>query len=1223
MYGINYFAAELSLLCKEYKDAANENNGIKAEKLVEQIQEIIEKISPESPHVNCDSLFFAGELNSNIGETEVQYPEHVSAWQKRREERRKKKRQDDDDSESGEAPAKGGHGNTKLPFGLCERYGIAVQSGWTPREAWEALAGKGVSAKEEYKKLRERGRAEKAKQAPQKQSSAFSMEEHEKRTLAYQQKRTEIPERLKQLKVQMIASRDEDAQTYRKKIQAESDLSNAQRKLDEAKDRKERIAGRTEEQIRSEYEKAVEDYDRIYKINEKYYQRPDRKSPERKEWDEWCDSLGGRAAVSEMINKAYEPGGAFSAKSELKQALDDISKYGEDGGYKEANKKVRSLQRTIKKCEDAFAQNEEKFKALEAEQESAISELKEAHKQYAESVRQRFPTFDDCKTVEDVAERLSAEELFTGTELDCDFGTAITRETAIEVSKDLVAYAEKVPFLKGNCHRLAFRNLTGERFGGVDYSNVYGYSDSSKEVVLNEKYYRDYEQTKAKYVHDLESSFHPEGTTFNSVVHHEYSHQLDDFMSKKMGLEHGGFSSEIIKSVCEELKISESECKAAVSGYSVNNRSGGAVEWFAEAMSEYTSSKSPRPIAVACGNAVMKKAKELGLIHGDAVEEYRIRRKKRLDARAEDEEGRWVTTENDNRVHINEEGVPDKGNPYVLAAMRGEGPNPKSREELTRHRLQRAASKNRALYSALTDAEKERSKAEREWAAAKTEYRRTSMKKRVTDNERQQIQQRGYGEGDKDRMKRDIEDLEVEMESFLHGRDKWNLEGDEKKAYDEIEGKRNILQYHLGYFDDCFGPDAVTDDTVREAEEKLKAAEERQAKAEKAVEQAKRNIKNATGSPDSERFLTNAERNETISAITSSKMWGEMSDAGRSKAMESLQNVSDAHLLLLQKTLGNAKIHDSHGRISDSGGASWYMNGTGSITLAPEDMERPQVLWHEFGHYLDDSKASGCNMGHVDLAGYTYQEDLSNVLGKKQAMHNAAVAQDLQRLFDEVSPGELDFDTWDTGVLRIKHKDGGYVDDKWDSAYSTITDKIGNLFHEFEYHSDEEYNEYCKSIGYPPDWEDPKYSDYVEYYRTPKRGLLREREKYKGARNEYYKQLRAAQDARSKALEEHPEYYDKYKEYQKRCDQRSEMVAPVSDILCGIFRGNGPWIYGGHSADYYSRSDSPYKEAVANYHQMRMMGWTDGLELLRSLVPSVHDELESAYNEFLWRNVDL
>lgn len=54
----------------------------------------------------------------------------------------------------------------------------------------------------------------------------------------------------------------------------------------------------------------------------------------------------------------------------------------------------------------------------------------------------------------------------------------------------------------------------------------------------------------------------------------------------------------------------------------------------------------------------------------DAVKKYRMRRQKRLDAK---ESGRWVTTEKKHKVHISEKGVPDKGNPRVLAKMNGGG----------------------------------------------------------------------------------------------------------------------------------------------------------------------------------------------------------------------------------------------------------------------------------------------------------------------------------------------------------------------------------------------------------------------------------------------------------------------------------------------------------------------------------------------------------------------
>ena len=52
---------------------------------------------------------------------------------------------------------------------------------------------------------------------------------------------------------------------------------------------------------------------------------------------------------------------------------------------------------------------------------------------------------------------------------------------------------------------------------------------------------------------------------------------------------------------------------------------------------------------------------------------YLIRRRSRMQARMDAEEGQWVTTEDGNKVHINSEGVADKGNPYVVAAANGYG----------------------------------------------------------------------------------------------------------------------------------------------------------------------------------------------------------------------------------------------------------------------------------------------------------------------------------------------------------------------------------------------------------------------------------------------------------------------------------------------------------------------------------------------------------------------
>ena len=50
----------------------------------------------------------------------------------------------------------------RLPFALCKKKGIPIESWWTPRDAWDALAGRGIHADEEYKKLRQKEKNEKS-----------------------------------------------------------------------------------------------------------------------------------------------------------------------------------------------------------------------------------------------------------------------------------------------------------------------------------------------------------------------------------------------------------------------------------------------------------------------------------------------------------------------------------------------------------------------------------------------------------------------------------------------------------------------------------------------------------------------------------------------------------------------------------------------------------------------------------------------------------------------------------------------------------------------------------------------------------------------------------------------------------------------------------------------------------------------------------------------------
>lgn len=104
------------------------------------------------------------EYNSNWDS-----PLDITSFQKRRNERLKKRGIDsakkvydpfrmdapEDDSDNNNNQKSGGsHGNTRLPFGLCKRFGIEIGADWGPREAWDALAGKGITPDGAYERLK-------------------------------------------------------------------------------------------------------------------------------------------------------------------------------------------------------------------------------------------------------------------------------------------------------------------------------------------------------------------------------------------------------------------------------------------------------------------------------------------------------------------------------------------------------------------------------------------------------------------------------------------------------------------------------------------------------------------------------------------------------------------------------------------------------------------------------------------------------------------------------------------------------------------------------------------------------------------------------------------------------------------------------------------------------------------------------------------------------------
>lgn len=611
------------------------------------------------------------------------------------------------------------------------------------------------------------------------------------------------------------------------------------------------------------------------------------------------------------------------------------------------------------------------------------------------------------------------------------------------------------------------------------------------------------------------------------------------------------------------------------------------------------------------------------------VEAFRERRKKRLDARA-DEEGRWVTTEEKHKIHLNEEGVPDKGNPHVIATMKGEGKNPRTRAEVITARVKKKSAKIKELAKRVDDANEAHENAIDEKMKADKALTKAERGLRRAKSHKEFITGLGFKEGDKNKIRKESDDLQIQMDKLRDNRPVFKLNDEEKAKYTELESRKNQVDYASAVYDECFGPDAFTREKVAKAREQAKAADEKMRQAEKEYRQARKEFKQKakSGDIDKAKLMTDEERSAAISKISSGSGWGDMSERQKNQAIDALKNASDAEIQLIEKSFDGVSVVDGQGRRSRgvSGSTAWYTRGTGVITMDQEHMEKPETMWHEYGHYLDDPESSGMSAGTTKLLGTVYKNSLSQSVVDAKILHNDAAAKDVQRILDEEASGRFRVESSGGNMLRVFDTEKGeYVDDSADMSWEYHLSQAFSK-RSMEYRAkDKEYEDFLKSIGYPTEDEVPKRSDYIESYTTPKRGIRREREKFKGAEEEYHNKLVEYNERVEKALSEHgDEYYEQRKAYEKRIDERNRDVADASDIMDGIMRGQGPWaVWGSHGKDYYAEMSAPAKEAVANYHQMRVMGRTGGIEFLRSLVPSVVDGLESAYNEWLWRNVDV
>lgn len=570
---------------------------------------------------------FENEMNKYIKPVaELVFPEMKDPYYKWTGEVVDKARMDDDDDDESSG---GSHGNTKIPFGLCQREGIKVGADWTPKDAWNALEGKGYKAGDVYQNLRQTGKAGKPSGASSGSAETSKPDRkamRERARSAYEAKNREAENAEKEFDKawsEYITMRDMQ-DVYDEVVKRKKE------RLSKCED----INGRSVEELeaaRNKLETRIqENNDNIRKANK----RPKPGTPEREEWDKWYSQIGKKRSIDYM----KEQNGWLEAE---KKELDGLIEYknndpdGADIGkareaYESALKKSDDHKRATQEKYDLSSQMRDRIPAIEKEQ-------KQERQKALKEIRDSFSSYDDCESTQDIADRLSGGGYFrNGGEADFE---GVDLETARSAAKSVEKLFEDFPALKG---RLGELKVDRERALSLFGDAAYAGSELNGPVFLNADKWKSAEDLQRDIDGDVEKKFHPPGTTPVSLVMHEYTHQIDDLLSKNLSQLTGGvwtrgkLCDAIQYEVSKRLDIPYPEMIGSVSAYAEHNPQ----EWLAEACSEYFTSKNPRPVAQETGKVLLEylqKYQEIAGMHHDGdgtasekVVAFRVRREMRL-----------------------------------------------------------------------------------------------------------------------------------------------------------------------------------------------------------------------------------------------------------------------------------------------------------------------------------------------------------------------------------------------------------------------------------------------------------------------------------------------------------------------------------------------------------------------------------------------------------------
>jgi len=489
---------------------------------------------------------FRQRRSARLGFETIKHYDSVKEYRKRRAERLAARMDADGDDDSAPAPKKGGggHGNTKLPFGLCQREGIDIQPGWTPQDAWKALEGKGYSAGEAYKELKETGKVSKKEGVSQKGGSDKSA-----------QKATTGKKDYSAMDYDSLAKEYEDHN--RRYREAEDKYKNKGKNIKTIKSMVDRIKSMKE---RGDYH--GETYEELEK----------------------GVSIDPTDLDGEGFTKYYNQHFA-------KKAMD---MFGRDVFSKSDAEIERMAATQVEEIENiGFGElNEERVAIQEAMSKKA---------------KEKYPNISDCDSPIALEARMRGDDYFVAghlTSVTMSYDT-LDPKTVGGIGKAMDGIKAMFPELSGKLQPFLVNDSPAEN--AYAHCELSSWSDAQV-VLSRNKFKNGAAMQETLKNDVKNGFHPRGTASFEAVVTHEYGHAIDDYLTKtyKEELKEKRFCEYVLDRLRESHPREDvTGIMRKVSAYAVNNKSPHGMEFLAEALSEYCCAKKPRPIAMEVGE-IMK-----------------------------------------------------------------------------------------------------------------------------------------------------------------------------------------------------------------------------------------------------------------------------------------------------------------------------------------------------------------------------------------------------------------------------------------------------------------------------------------------------------------------------------------------------------------------------------------------------------------------------------------